>query len=145
MLFVALILFLKWIIVMSKLLIRIQSVSDLITNSSSEVFLCYNDTEMTIDQLKEFIYEYNRSHQFEGDWEEWQKMSDRERRQFDRPGGMGGFLEVYSYEECKEEDIYLYAFDRLDDPQNYILVDTDWCHETTIKWIRRNLNAQYIE
>lgn len=128
-----------------KLIIAIQSASDIITNSSSEVFLCHNNTEMTIDQLKEFIYEYNRSHQFEGNWEDWQKMSSRERQQFDRSGGMGGFLGVYSYEDCKEENMYLYEFDDLDDPQNYILVDTDWCHEATIAWIQEYLNAKCVE
>ena len=47
-----------------KLIVAIQSASDIITNSSSEVFLCQNNTEMTIDQLTDFIFEYNKYQQF---------------------------------------------------------------------------------
>jgi len=52
-----------------KLLIKIQSASDIITNSSSEVFLCKNTTDMTAEQLRDFIYRYNEEHQYTGDWE----------------------------------------------------------------------------
>lgn len=60
---------------------------------------------MTIDQLKDFIFEYNRSHQFEGSWEDRQALTEKEQQQFDFCGGMGGFLEVWSYEDCKRENI----------------------------------------
>ena len=130
---------------MAKFLIKIQSASDIITNSSSEVFLCRNNTEMTIDQLIDFIFEYNRSHQFEGSWEDRQALTKKEQQQFDFSGGMGGFLEVWSYEDCKREHVMEYYFRGLDNPDNYILVDTDWCHNATINWICEHLNAKRVD
>ena len=126
---------------MGKLIIKLQSVSDIITNSSSEVFLCENNTEMTIDQLKKFIYEYNRSNKFEGDWNTWQKMSQEERNKYDTSGGMGGFLEIYTYDELNDAYWLKEHIENLDNPEKYLIVDTDWCHKATINWIIENLNA----
>ena len=126
---------------MGKLIIKLQSVSDIITNSSSEVFLCQNNTEMSIDQLKEFIYEYNRSNQFTGDWDTWQKMSQEERDKYDISGGMGGFLDVCTYEDLEEGYWLKRYIENLDNPEKYLIVDTDWCHNATIKWITENLGA----
>ena len=128
-----------------KLLISIQSASDIITNSSSEVFLCQNNTEMTISQLKDFIYEYNRSNQFTGDWETWKNMSQDERNKYDTGGGMGGFLEVCTYEDLEEGFWLKRHIENLDNPEKYLIVDTDWCHKATINWIIENLNAVNIE
>lgn len=125
-----------------KLIIAIQSASDVITNSSSEVFLCQNNTTMSMQELKDFLYEYNRSNQFTGDWETWQKMSPEERDKYDTSGGMGGFLEIYSYDEF-EDSYWLkkYIKEHYDDPNQCLIVDTDWCHNATIAWITENLNA----
>ena len=125
-----------------KLIIAIQSVSDIITNSSSEVFLCQNNTTMSIQELKDFLYEYNRSNQFTGDWETWQKMPQEERDKYDTSGGMGGFLEICSYDEL-DDDYWLKKLikERYDNPKQCLLVDTDWCHYATIAWITENLNA----
>ena len=128
-------------LMMGKLIIKLQSVSDIITNSSSEVFLCENKTEMTIEQLKEFIYEYNRSNQFEGDWNTWLKMSQEERDKYDTSGGMGGFLDVCTYEDLEEGYWLKHHIENLDNPEKYLIVDTDWCHNATIKWITENLGA----
>jgi hypothetical protein len=125
-----------------KLIIAIQSASDIITNSSSEVFLCQNNTTMSIQELKDFLYEYNRSNQFTGDWETWQKMSPEERDKYDTSGGMGGFLEICSYDEL-DDDYWLKKLinECYDNPKQYLVVDTDWCHNATIAWITENLNA----
>lgn len=127
---------------MAKFLIQIQSVSDIITNSSSEVFLCQNNTIMSMQELKDFLYEYNRSNQFTGDWETWQKMPQEERDKYDTSGGMGGFLEICSYDEL-DDDYWLKKLikERYDKPKQYLVVDTDWCHNATIAWITENLNA----
>ena len=131
---------------MAKFLIQIQSVSDIITNSSSEVFLCQNNTTMSMQELKDFLYEYNRSNQFTGDWETWQKMSPEERDKYDTSGGMGGLLEIYSYKEL-DDDYWIkkYIKRTYNDPENCLIVDTDWCHKATIKWITENLNASIDE
>lgn len=125
-----------------KLLIQIQSASDIITNSSSEVFLCQNNTTMSMQELKDFLYEYNRSNQFTGSWETWQKMSPKERDKYDTSGGMGGFLEICSYDEL-DDDYWLKKLikERYDNPKQYLIIDTDWCHNATIAWITENLNA----
>lgn len=127
---------------MAKFLIQIQSVSDIITNSSSEVFLCQNDTTMSMQELKDFLYEYNKSNQFTGDWETWQKMSPEERDKYDTSGGMGGFLEICSYNEL-DDDYWLKKLikERYDDPEQYLVVDIDWWNRATIAWITENLNA----
>ena len=126
---------------MAKLLIKIQSVSDVITNSSSEVFLCKNNTEMTTAQLKEFIYEYNRSNQYDGDWETWQKMSQEERNKYDHSGGMGGLLDICTYNDLEDGYWLKDHIKSLGDVDKYLIVDTDWCHNATIKWVTENLNA----
>lgn len=129
-----------------KLIIAIQSTSDIITNSSSEVFLCQNNTTMSMQELKDFLYEYNKSNQFTGDWETWQKMPQEERDKYDTSGGMGGFLEIYSYDEL-DDDYWLKKLinERYDNPKQCLLVDTDWCHNATIAWITENLNAVYAD
>ena len=125
-----------------RLIIAIQSASDIITNSSSEVFLCQNNTTMSIQELKDFLYEYNRSNQFTGDWETWQKMSQEERNDYDMGSGMGGFLEICLYDEL-DDDYWLKKLinERYDNPKQCLIVDTDWCHNATIAWITENLNA----
>ena len=44
-----------------KLLLKIQSQSDIITNSSSEVFLCKIEEGYTLDQFKQLIEETESS------------------------------------------------------------------------------------
>ena len=133
-------------LVVAKFLIRIQSVSDIITNSSSEVFLCQNNTTMSLQKLKYFLYEYNISNQFTGSLETWQKMSPEERDKYDTSGGMGGFLEIYTYNELGD-DYWLkkHMEEHWDNPKQYLVVDTDWCHKATIAWIIENLNAVNVE
>lgn len=127
-----------------KYLIPIQSVSDIITNSSSEVFLCQNTTNMTMEQLVDFIYEYNRQHQFEGSWQDWLALSDDERDQYDSSSGTGGMLEVVSYEKGKDDWPRIY-FEGLSNPEQYLMVDTDWNNRATIDWICDNLNARCVD
>lgn len=131
---------------MAKFLIKIQSASDIITNSSSEVFLCQNNTTMSMQELKDFLYEYNKSNQFTGDWETWRKMSQEERNKYNTSGGMGGFLEICSYDEL-DDDYWLKKLinEHYDNPEQYLVVDTDWWNYATIAWITENLNAVYAD
>lgn len=124
-----------------KLIIAIQSASDIITNSSSEVFLCQNNTNMSMQELKDFLYEYNRSNKFTGNWETWQKMSQEERSKYDTSGGTGGFLDICSYDELDDYWLKEYIKKHYDNPEQYLVIDTDWCHKATIAWITENLNA----
>jgi hypothetical protein len=126
---------------MAKFLIQIQSTSDIITNSSSEVFLCQNNTTMSMQELKDFLYEYNRSNQFTGSWETWQKMSPEERDKYDTSSGTGGFLDICSYEELDDYWLKKHIEKHCDNPKQYLVIDTDWSHNATINWIIENLNA----
>ena len=56
--------------------------------------------------------------------------------------GYGGLTILEQFRALLPEYDYVY-FEDLKDPENYILVDTDWCHLATIKWITENLNARY--
>lgn len=123
---------------MGKLLIKLQSTSDIITNSSSEVFLCKNTTNKSFSKLKQFIEEYTESNYFRGDWEEFENVSDKS--QYNWFSGLGGSLDIYSYEDHPDDEI----FKNLENPENYLIVDTDWNHYATIKWITENLNAKYL-
>lgn len=51
--------------------IDLQSVSDIITNSSSEVFTV--KAEMPISELKQLIIEIADKNYFKGSWKEWGK------------------------------------------------------------------------
>lgn len=121
-----------------KLLIKLQSTSDIITNSSSEVFLCKNTTNKSLSKLKQFIEEYTESNYFRGDWKEFENVSDKS--QYNWFSGTGGSLDIYSYEDHPDDVI----FKNLENPENYLIVDTDWNHYATIKWITENLNAEYL-
>jgi hypothetical protein len=127
---------------MVKLLIKLQSTSDIITNSSSEVFLCYNQTDFTIKELIDFIELFHREHQLT-DWDAFRKLSKEEQAHYDHSSGCGGDFSIYTYEESKGTWVE-YEFEGLKDPENYIVVDTDWCHRATINWLIDNLNAKCI-
>lgn len=126
-----------------KFLIKIQSASDVITNSSSEMFLCKNTTSMTSDALRNFIFEYHNQHKFDYNNDFDRNMPEEERQKYDFSSGMGGFLEIITYDEA--DNWTKYCFENLKDPENYILVDTDWNHYATIKWICENLGAERID
>ena len=57
-----------------KYLIKIQSFSDIITNSSSEVFLVKKNEDITFDELKKFLIDLHEGHLFKGDWDKWDRM-----------------------------------------------------------------------
>lgn len=133
-----------------KLLIKIQSQSDLITNSSSEVFICKVQEGWDIDQFKQLIEDYHKEHQYEGDWDEFRSLSPEERDNYDVSGGMGGEFVIYSYggpyidSDGDESDWVEEYFKGLNNPQDYILIDTDWCHRATINWLINDLKAKCI-
>ena len=65
-----------------KLLIQFQSFSDVITNSSSTVFLAKKDSNIMWDQLKNLIYDYTEKHLFTGTYEEFDKLSREEKETY---------------------------------------------------------------
>lgn len=133
-----------------KYLIKIQSFSDIITNSSSEVFLVKKNEDVTFDELKKFLMDLHEGHLFKGDWDKWDRMPYSERINFDVCSGMGGIFELQTYEDALNEPSEwgwsnTEYFNDVEDKDKYLLVDTDQCHYATNKWIEANLNAIRVD
>lgn len=128
-----------------KFLIKIQSFSDIITNSSSETFLVENTTSYTDSELIEFLYKLHEEKRFNGSWETYDKMTMEEKHQYDIGSGMGGEFEVYTYESVKNHDYLDVYFTDLQEPEKYLLIDTDWANYYSIDWIKDNLTYTVID
>ena len=128
-----------------KFLIKIQSFTDIITNSSSETFLIENKTGHTDPELIEFLYNLHEEKRFRGSWETYDKMTEEEKHQYDIGSGMGGEFEVYTYESSKKHDYTHLYFKGLKEPEKYLLIDTDWANYYIIDWIKDNLTYTVIE
>ena len=128
-----------------KFVIKIQSTSDIITNSSSEVFLCKKTDNTPIEELKNFLIQYHKDHKYDGYWSDFNRLSREEQDAFDIGGGMGGEFELTTFKDAEGDPWRKYWFRDLDDPQNYLFIHTDRCHYATIKWIRENLNIVYSD
>lgn len=136
-----------------ELCIILQSISDIITNSSSEIFTIKNVEN--VSELKKLIEEIGESNWFKGSWEEWDKLSWEEQSKYDTGSGMGGELKIQTWEELynmykehvPENKRYLYTpeiwslnFDEpLEELKNQIWIDIDHSRIATIKWIFENL------
>lgn len=132
--------------------ISIQSVSDVITNSSSEIFVVKTETpEIT----KDLILKIGESHMFKGDYKEWDSLSDEEKSNYDEGSGMGMELDVETwkerYERSKEcvpknkrnlytPEVWSIEYKQsLEELKNTLFVDIDWNRKATINWIIENL------
>ena len=125
-----------------RLLIRVQSITDVITNSSSEILLCKNTLGLSTEDLIDCIYDYHKRHT---NWSDEIINNPKEKIKWDIPTGMGGDFSVITYKEAVEDGWLSYYFKDLPDPENYLLVDTDWDHQATITWLQQTLNAKYCE
>ena len=130
------------------MLIPIQTFSDIITNSSSEVFLIKKVDNISFSELKAFLEEFHEAHMFNGD--DWDKLSYVERLDYDAGSGMGGIFELQTYEDAvntPSEWGWSNAtyFEEVEDKDKYLLVDSDQSHYATNNWILKNLEAIQIE
>lgn len=71
---------------------KIQSVSDLITNSSSELFVVTSQS-MPAVALAELLQAIGSRDYFSGDWESWNSLSEEEKKMYDSSSGMGTYRE----------------------------------------------------
>lgn len=122
-----------------KLLIRVQSISDIITNSSSEVFVV-TDHSTSAKTLKEILY----------------KVGD-EFYPNENCSGMGGELDICTFDDNYEwwksnlpenkqnlasKEIYSLQFAQsLEELEKCLWVDIDWSRTSTIKWMIDNLDV----
>lgn len=135
--------------------IRIQSTSDLITNSSSEVFVIKAGA-FSFEEIKELIesgakerYEAYRN----GGDKNWKKKWDQlEKEDLDGCSGMGGLLDVMSWKEMynnrkewnPDYTVEEFAEDEgldIDSLDQYAWIDIDWARRGTIKFIYDNFEV----
>lgn len=98
-----------------------------------EFYLCENTRNVTSSQLKNFIEVYHATHDFNGSWEDWQKLTPEQRRNPDES------FEVIILGELQSDDLYHTIFLPLGNLDRYILVRTNPNNKLIINWLKENL------
>lgn len=136
-----------------------QSVSDLITNSSSEVFRLKSDLEFEF--VKEIIEEEGKKNVMSRPDKYWE-LPYEERQAFDCCSGMGELLKVLNwkdvFEQYKEWDCVASKYDQytpevwalnfdesLEELQSMVWVDIDHSRYATIRYILENFWVNYVD
>lgn len=132
-----------------RIVVRFQSISDIITNSSSEVFVVKKGAS-SVEEVKDFIETAAKSYAeaYDKDWQNSYKKSWKqlEEEGLDGNSGMGGELSIYSFEEMYEsyakyhpnptiEDFADYHGLPVEGLDKYVWIDVDWSRRATIKFI----------
>lgn len=136
-----------------QLSIKVQSISDVITNSSSEIFSIR--TDMPKKELQSLIEKIHSQFEYNGSWEKWSKMSDEEKEKYDTSSGMGGILEIKTFDDYYQESLsyipenkkHLYTKEvhavgskkSVEELEKEISIDIDHSFINTIDWILKNL------
>lgn len=136
-----------------ELQIKIQSFSDIVTNSSSETFIL-NSSE-NFKEISSLLKKIGEEHWYKGSWSDWDNLPKEEQEKYDTGSGMGGDIEVRNweslYEEYKEyipenkKDLYtpevwsLNFPESLEELKNTLWISIDWSRKGTINWILQNL------
>lgn len=136
-----------------QLSIKVQSISDVITNSSSEIFSIR--TDMPKKELQSLIEKIHSQFEYNGSWEKWSKMSDEEKEKYDTSSGMGGILEIKTFDDYYQESLsyipenkkHLYTKEvhavgskkSVEELEKEISIDIDHSFIHTIDWILKNL------
>lgn len=135
-----------------ELYIAVQSVSDVITNSSSEIFMVKSNTP---EETKKMILSIGEQHEFPGSWTEYDNLSEEEKAKYDTGSGEGMVLTVETWEETYERhksyipekkrhlytpEVWSIGYEEsLEELKNRLVVDIDWNRQATINWIMENL------
>ena len=133
--------------------IGIQSVSDIITNSSSEIFSVHSD--LSKEELLNLLRKINSEYCYKGSYDEWLKLSEKEQSKYDQCSGMGGELEVQTFDDIYQKDlkyipdnkkpfytkeIYsLHYEEPLEELEKRLEISIDEGFSHTIDWILENL------
>lgn len=133
------------------LVIKIQSASDIITNSSSEIFQLKSD--LSLDVVRQMIMDEGQKN-IEARPERWYDDSKYGNTEYDGSSGMGCHLEIYGWEEVYENakewdcaaskkdlytpEVWALKYDApLEELKQQIWVDIDWARKATIDFILR--------
>lgn len=146
-------------------IIKIKSISDVITNSSSEVFVLQNKSDIT-EKVKKRILNYHSSHQWYhcdfdnlpsdiiammGGEENLKKVDDM----LNESSGMGGDIEVITWEDAYDAYFQTQPKDKISTPEQWakdlnfnldeakriIIVDLDWASKATIRMLKEKFNV----
>ena len=140
--------------------IKIQSFSDIITNSSSEVFRVR--TKNTKDEIKALISTIHKEFLYKGDWNDYYNLEKEERAKYDHFSGDGGridvenfddrykkFLEYFVSEDKKDsftEEMYsLCENGSIEEQKETLKVYLDEGFTRTLDWIIENLYVTDID
>ena len=140
--------------------IKIQSFSDIITNSSSEIFSIR--TKNTKDEIEALISTVHKGFLYKGDWNDYYNLEKEERAKYDHFSGDGGridvknfddrykeFLEYFIPEDKKElftKEIYsLLEEGSAEEQKGTLKVYLDEGFTRTLDWIIENLYVTDIE
>lgn len=135
-----------------KLLIKFQSISDIITNSSSEIFTVID--ERPFKKLKKLIEQIGKGN-LPSDWRDSGALSEDGKEKFDSFSGDGGTLEVKNWEDLYNDwlewipenkrnqatpEIWALRYsESLEELKKQIQIEVDWNRGRTIDWILENL------
>ena len=81
--------------------IKIQSFSDIITNSSSEIFSIR--TKNTKDEIESLISTIHKGFLYKGDWNDYYNLEKEERAKYDHFSGDGGRIDVKNFDDRYKE------------------------------------------
>lgn len=148
--------------------INVKSISNAITNSSSEVFLV--KSKRPAEEIKELILAYSEmAYNADGIIDthllspKIKRIVDEDKMELsnaenERRSGMGGEIEVYDFSDASYEYKEFYHKDILetlkerglteDELNHYVLVDIDWSRKKTIEFLFSNfecLNCEIID
>lgn len=135
-----------------KLLIKFQSISDIITNSSSEIFTVID--ERPFNELKKLIKQIGKEN-FPSDRRDLGVLSEDEKEKFDSFSGVGGTLKVKNWEDLYNDwlewipenkrsqatpEIWALRYpESLEELKKQIQIEVDQNRNRTINWILENL------
>lgn len=146
-------------LIINMLRLKFQSVSDIITNSSSELFQLKSD--LTFETVKEMIEAEGRKNRAACPDKYWE-LPWKEQKKFDGCSGCGGKLEVLSWEDvfkrhaewsCVPSKIdqftpEMWALEyeeSLDELKSMVWIDIDWKRYATMKFILENFWVTYAD
>lgn len=133
--------------------ITIKSITDVITNSSSECYQINLTDNDEANEIKKMILDFHQSSVPTDYWNNWEKYKDDDN--YDHSSGMGGMLDIYTWKDGFENYKKRFKKDNFFTPQEWaknlntqleklqtiIFVDTDWAHHATINFIEEYFNV----
>lgn len=149
------------------IILKIKNISDVITNSSSEVFIV--KTEKPNKSIKDNILNFHKNVSWYGmysiedlpqglKWIISDDMVELLKENADSSSGMGGDCEVFNWEDGLKEyqqwsnkpnatlnDFARYLKKSVDEVESVILIDIDWACKGTINMLKDKYNASLCD